>query len=82
MKKKKSKNQIPIFFKKSLKQRKIDQLLQIDCTLYANLGTDSTRAEKDEVKRKSIEIYRTIKKIDKDLGDEFLLTMNLKQWMI
>lgn len=60
-------------------KRKIDQLLQIDCNLYANLGTDSTRAEKDEVKRKSIEIYRTIKKINKELGDEFLLTMNLKQ---
>jgi len=60
-------------------KQKIDQLLHIDCNLYANLGTDSTRAEKEEVKRRSIEIYRTIKKIDKDLGDEFLLTMNLKQ---
>jgi len=60
-------------------KQKIDQLLHIDCNLYANLGTDSTRAEKDEVKRKSIEIYRTIKKINKELGDEFLLTMNLKQ---
>lgn len=68
-----------IGFKTWTDQQKIDQLLHIDCNLYANLGTDSTRAEKDEVKRKSIEIYRTIKKIDKDLGDEFLLTMNLKQ---
>jgi len=60
-------------------KRKIDTLLEIDCSLYAHLGTDSTKAEKEEVKRKSIEIYRTIKKIDKELGDEFLLTMNLKQ---
>ena len=68
-----------IGFKTWTDQQKIDQLLHIDCNLYANLGTDSTRAEKDEVKRKSIEIYRTIKKINKELGDEFLLTMNLKQ---
>jgi len=47
--------------------------------LYAHFGTDSTKAEKEEVKRKSVEIYRTIKKIDKELGDQFLLTMNLKQ---
>jgi hypothetical protein len=60
-------------------KRKIDTLLEIDCSLYAHLGTDSTKAEKEEVKRKSVEIYRTIKKIDKELGDEFLLTMNLKQ---
>ena len=50
-----------IGFKTWTDQQKIDQLLHIDCNLYANLGTDSTRAEKDEVKRKSIEIYRTIK---------------------
>ena len=68
-----------IGFKTWTDKQKIDQLLHIDCNLYANLGTDSTRAEKEEVKRRSIEIYRTIKKIDKDLGDEFLLTMNLKQ---
>jgi hypothetical protein len=60
-------------------KKKIDTLLEIDCSLYAHLGTDSSKAEKEEVKRKSIEIYRTIKKIDKELGDEFLLTMNLKQ---
>jgi len=60
-------------------KKKIDTLLEIDCSLYAHLGTDSTKAEKEEVKRKSIEIYRTIKKIDKELGDDFLLTMNLKQ---
>lgn len=60
-------------------KQKIDKLLEIDCSLYAHLGTDSTRSEKDEVKRRSIEIYRTIKTIDKKLGDEFLYTMDLKQ---
>jgi hypothetical protein len=66
-------------FKSWTDKRKIDTLLEIDCSLYAHLGTDSTKQERDEVRRRSIEIYRTIKKIDKELGDEFLLTMNLKQ---
>jgi len=66
-------------FKTWTNKDKINTLLEIDCSLYAHLGTDSTKAEKEEVKRKSIEIYRTIKKIDKELGDQFLLTMNLKQ---
>jgi len=47
--------------------------------LYAHLGIDSTRSEKDEVKRRSIEIYRTIKTIDKKLGDELLYSEDLKQ---
>jgi len=53
-------------------KQKIDELLRIDCSLYAHLGTDSTKGEKDEVKRRSIEIYRTIKTLDKQLGDELL----------
>ena len=43
------------------------------------LGTDSTKAEKEEVKRKSIDIYRTIKTLDKKLGDELLYSEDLKQ---
>jgi len=60
-------------------KKKIDTLLEIDCCLYAHLGTDSTKAEKEEVKRKSIEIYRTIKTLDKKLGDELLYSEDLKQ---
>jgi hypothetical protein len=59
--------------------KKIDELLRIDCSLYANLGLDSTKAEIEEVRKRSINIYRTIKTLDRKLGDEFLLTMNLKQ---
>ena len=33
-------------------KQKIDELLRIDCSLYAHLGTDSTKAEKEEVKRR------------------------------
>tara|TARA_R110001592_G_scaffold27824_1_gene103127 strand:+ start:6229 stop:6468 length:240 start_codon:yes stop_codon:yes gene_type:complete len=68
-----------INFKTWTDKRKIDTLLEIDCSLYAHLGTDSTKHERDEVRRRSVEIYRTIKTINKDLGDQFLLTMNLKQ---
>jgi hypothetical protein len=60
-------------------KQKIDELLRIDCSLYAHLGTDSTKIEKEEVKKKSINIYRTIKTIDSKLGDELLYTMDLKR---
>jgi hypothetical protein len=60
-------------------KQKIDQLLHIDCNLYANLGTDSTKDEKDEVKRKSLIIYRLIKTLDRKLGDEFLYSMDMKR---
>ena len=66
-------------FKSWTNKRKIDTLLEIDCSLYAHLGTDSSKAEKEEVKRKSIEIYRTIKTLDKKLGDELLYSEDLKQ---
>ena len=60
-------------------KQKIDELLRIDCSLYAHLGTDSTKAEKEEVKRRSIDIYRTIKTLDKKLGDLFLYSEDLKR---
>jgi len=60
-------------------KQKIDELLRIDCSLYAHLGSDSTKGEKDEVKRRSIEIYRTIKTLNKQLGDELLYSEDLKQ---
>jgi len=66
-------------FKTWTNKDKINTLLEIDCSLYAHLGTDSTKAEKEEVKRKSIEIYRTIKTLDKKLGDELLYSEDLKQ---
>jgi len=60
-------------------KKKINTLLEIDCSLYAHLGTDSTKAEKEEVKRKSIDIYRTIKTLDKKMGDLFLYSEDLKR---
>jgi hypothetical protein len=37
------------------------------------------REEKQEVKRRSLIIYRLIKTLDKKLGDEFLYTMDKKR---
>ena len=39
---------------------KLDALLEIDCNNYANLGSDSTKAEKLEVKKQSRQIYCSI----------------------
>ena len=55
---------------------KIDRLLELDCNLYCNLGTDSTKSERLEVKKQSRIIYRAIKKIDYTLGDKFLYYMD------
>ena len=55
---------------------KLDALLEIDCNNYANLGCDSTKAEKLEVKKQSRQIYRAIKTIDPVWGERFLRTMD------
>tara|TARA_R110000796_G_scaffold245527_1_gene369809 strand:+ start:226 stop:453 length:228 start_codon:yes stop_codon:yes gene_type:complete len=55
-------------FNKSIKER-IDILLEADATMYTNLGSDSTKAEKAEVKKNSKIIYRAIKEMDLYTGD-------------
>jgi DNA-directed RNA polymerase specialized sigma subunit len=47
---------------------RIDQLLKEDANSYTNLGTDSTKTEKEEVKRNSRAIYRAIKDLDEPTG--------------
>lgn len=54
-------------FNKSIKQR-IDELLEMDATMYTNLGSDSTKAEKEQVKKNSRVIYRAIKDLDEATG--------------
>ena len=54
-------------YQKTVKER-IDQLLELDATQYTNLGSDSTKAEKAEVKKNSKVIYRTIKDLDEYIG--------------
>jgi len=63
-------------FKSWSSQRKLDELLRIDCEQYTNLGSDSSKAEREEVKKYSRKIYRLIRTIDKKLGDEFLHYMD------
>lgn len=51
---------------------KIDKLLELDCNLYTNLGKDSTKTEKQEVKRMSKKIYRAIQTINEPIGKSLL----------
>tara|TARA_R110001606_G_scaffold78055_2_gene180321 strand:- start:265 stop:492 length:228 start_codon:yes stop_codon:yes gene_type:complete len=54
-------------YNKSVIQR-VNELLEIDATMYTNLGSDSTKADKQEVKKNSRIIYRAIKDLDFETG--------------
>ena len=54
-------------YQKTVIQR-VNELLEIDAIMYTNLGSDSTKAEKQEVKKNSRIIYRAIKDLDFDTG--------------
>ena len=54
------------------KREKVDELYRQDCTLYTNLGKDSTPEEREEVKRKSLAIYREIEKLCPKWGEILL----------
>lgn len=57
-------------------KEKIDKLLELDCNMYTNLGTDSTKSEKQEVKRMSKKIYRAIQNINEAIGKSLLQSMD------
>lgn len=57
-------------------KKKTDRLLEIDCSMYCNVGSDSTKSEKEEVRRNSRKIYNAIKKIDTTMGNLFLQAMD------
>ena len=44
-------------------RKKIDYLLMEDSFMYTNLGTDSTKTEKNKVKSMSKKIYKAISQI-------------------
>jgi len=54
-------------YQKTVVER-INELLEIDATMYTNLGSDSTKAEKQEVKKNSRIIYRAIRDLDAETG--------------
>lgn len=57
-------------------KEKIDKLLELDCDMYTNLGLDSTKSEKQEVKRMSKKIYRAIQDINEAIGKSLLQAMD------
>ncbi len=54
-------------FNRPIKER-IDSLLEMDANMYTNLGSDSTKGDKEEVKKNSRIIYRAIKDLDESTG--------------
>ena len=52
---------------KTIKER-IDLLLEMDANMYTNLGSDSFKSERLEVKKNSKFIYKTIKDLDEYTG--------------
>jgi hypothetical protein len=57
-------------------KKKIDTFLHMDCVMYANLGSNSTKGEVAEVKRKSRTIYKAIKVVNPTLGESLLQAMD------
>jgi hypothetical protein len=64
-------------FKTWSDRQKVDELLRIDADIYCNLGSESTKADKEEAKKKSKKIYRAIKDIDYLTGLSFLHVIDL-----
>jgi hypothetical protein len=50
-------------YKTWTKKRKVDTLLEIDANAYTNLGTDSTKKEREITRKNSRKIYRAISEI-------------------
>lgn len=57
-------------------KRKIDALLEYDCNMYTNLGSDSTKTEVQDVKKKSRALYRAISKVAPEDGKKLLYHMD------
>ena len=57
-------------------KQKIDKLLELYCNMYTNLGSDSTKTEKQEVKRMSRKIYKAIQGINEPIGKSLLQAMD------
>jgi CRISPR/Cas system CSM-associated protein Csm2 small subunit len=63
-------------FKTWSNKKKIDTLLFIDCTLYTNLGKESTQTERQSTKIKSKRLYKAIGKIDASIGKQILNSLD------
>lgn len=54
------------------KKEKIDKLLEYDTYMYTRLGTDSLKKEIEETKKESKRVYKAIKTLDENIGNELL----------
>jgi len=59
-------------FKTWSEKKKIDELFRIDCYQYTNLGKETTKTEREVVRRKSKAIYKAVTKINQDVGKHLL----------
>ena len=64
--------------KLTIKEKK-DKLFEMDSIMYTKLGTDSTKTEREETKKRSRLIYRGIREIDFYLGCALLRTQDDKK---
>jgi len=72
--------QIDQVVKSKLSDReKVDELFRLDCKMYTNLGTGSTKTEIQETKKNSRIIYRAVREIDFWLGSACLRTQDDKK---
>ena len=53
-------------------KEKIDKLLEYDTDMYTRLGTDSLKKEIEETKKESKRVYKAIKTLDENIGNELL----------
>tara|TARA_R110000787_G_scaffold93996_2_gene196554 strand:+ start:477 stop:710 length:234 start_codon:yes stop_codon:yes gene_type:complete len=56
--------------------KKIGELFRIDTYMYTNLGTESTKKEREDVTKKSKYIYRAISKINPSIGKHLISNMD------
>lgn len=54
------------------KKEKIDKLLEYDTFMYTRLGSDSLKKEIEETKKESKRVYKAIKTLDENIGNELL----------
>ena len=57
-------------------KKKMDTLLEFDCNMYTELGTESSKSDISLTKRKSRAIYKAIREIDPVWGKELLWHMD------
>lgn len=69
-------NMEEVLDKKWCNRCKMHKLLEIDAHMYTQLGKGSTKKEKLEVKRMSKKIYTLINKIDPEIGNILLSSMD------